>query len=297
MHPSIPKNARVQRAGFTLIELLMAIAIIALLIGLLLPAISAVQTRGRVAQVVSEIKALEGALTEFNTLHGRYPPSRIHLYETRAGWFPPASAPTADKTEANRSRTYIRAVWQQFNFDNPQFPANFFANAQTRQSDGEKYIELNGSECLVFFLGGVKNADGALSGFSTIPTRPFDNTSTGRVTPFFNFVPDRLIDSNGNGVPEYVDPLSGQLMPYIYYSSYDGKGYRDADVTGGLAYYKQSSTTAWSPDTFQIISPGFDFTYGPGGEFDPEKADSQLVNTRSSERDNITNFHGGLLAD
>src|SRR5688572_15597144 len=51
-----------KRAAFTLIELMVAISIIALLIGLLLPAFNGARRNARIAEVTTEIKSLENAL-------------------------------------------------------------------------------------------------------------------------------------------------------------------------------------------------------------------------------------------
>ena len=68
-----------KRAAFTLIELMVAISIIALLIGLLLPAFNGARRNARIAEVTTEIKSLENALAAFKAKYGTYPPSRIML--------------------------------------------------------------------------------------------------------------------------------------------------------------------------------------------------------------------------
>lgn len=59
--------------GFTLIELLVVIAIIAILAGLLLPAVSAARQRAAVARARAEIKTLQTAINQYKTDYGRYP--------------------------------------------------------------------------------------------------------------------------------------------------------------------------------------------------------------------------------
>jgi hypothetical protein len=209
-----------------------------------------------------------------------------------------------DKAEANRSRAIIRRFWPQFDFSMPtmpkrSFPTGMFANPQTT-SAGENYVQLNGSECLVFFLGGVKDTypGGALSGFSKNPARPFEPGGT-RLGPFFEFKPDRLKEgSDTDNMDVYVDPIPSQLEPYIYYSAYEGSGYDAADTFGGLSAYTQGSSASapsWKPKSFQIISPGFDGAYGTGGEYNEKTADSLFTGARSEEHDNITNFSSGPL--
>lgn len=59
--------------GFTLIELLTVVAIIAILAGLLFPAISAARRKAQVAQAETEIKSIESAMKSYYTEYGRWP--------------------------------------------------------------------------------------------------------------------------------------------------------------------------------------------------------------------------------
>jgi prepilin-type N-terminal cleavage/methylation domain-containing protein len=301
---------RHRRAAFTLIELLISITIIAVLIGLLLPAINAARRNARIAQVKAEVGALEGALAEFKNEYGDYPPSYIRLYETSDGWSGTGDN-AGEKVAARTSRTRIRQIWNSFDFSAPKYPTGFFGGANSgikTSSGGNRYIELAGSECLVFFLGGVKENgsyastttfnNSALIGFSKNAAQPFNGTNKGtRLGPFLEFNISRLQDGNTNFVNEYLDPLPGQSQAYLYFSAYDGGGYVGTDNTlSGLSPYSQSASAAWNAKSFQIISPGFDGEYGTGGVFNPDNAESTLINSREPERDNITNFHGGALA-
>lgn len=61
------------RPAFTLIEMLVVIAIIVLLIGLLMPAISGAFKKAKVARASSEAKAIAGAVRAYYTEYGRMP--------------------------------------------------------------------------------------------------------------------------------------------------------------------------------------------------------------------------------
>ncbi|MEK6643331.1 MAG: prepilin-type N-terminal cleavage/methylation domain-containing protein [Planctomycetota bacterium] len=60
-----PALARKRRVAFTLIELLIVIAIIALLISILLPALSAAREEGRRVMCLSNMKAIGGAMNQY----------------------------------------------------------------------------------------------------------------------------------------------------------------------------------------------------------------------------------------
>lgn len=104
-----------KKTGFTMIELLVVLGIIALLVGLLLPALSAVKNIAKETKQKAQFTAIELALTAFKNDYGDYPPSS-DAYETGAysgaqtlaeallGWdllgFHPKSAWRADGLDA-----------------------------------------------------------------------------------------------------------------------------------------------------------------------------------------------------
>jgi hypothetical protein len=185
--------------------------------------------------------------------------------------------------------------------------------------DGTAGITLTGAECLVAFLGGVIDATGVPTGFSKNPANPFA-TGGNREGPFFEFqggatvsggsitFSGRFVDINNNRFPEYLDTLSGQTRPYLYLSSYDGRGYnlpadlptylRPPMLSPAFDLYRQANSPTAAPykaNSFQIISPGRDAAYGTGGYFSATDAACLSAAARQVEWDNITNFHGGAL--
>lgn len=333
-------NTRPRRTGFTLVELLAVIVVISILMAFLLPAFSGVKKNARIAQVRAEISALESAIASFKQKYGVEPPSRVVLYETAAGW-------NADPD----SRGKIRQIWPQFDFTATR---NVDLNDTAGQAPSGTApneigkITLSQGECLVFFLGGIlqrpedSDSDGLLdggedldsdsklgaivnnsgtilkgtaTGFSKNPINPFA-LGGGRDTAVFEFDPARLVDTNNNGYPEFVDQLPSQSYPYLYMSSYEGQGYRSNSSLATFEFataaqaaatpfpptgpYLQSQTvttsTPWKAKSFQIVSPGFDNNYGPFGVWTEASAEADLSATnRNYEVDNITNFHSTTL--
>lgn len=277
------------RSAFTLVELVIVISIIVLLIGLLIPVLGSVQRKVRIAQVTVEVQSLSAALESFKSKYGHYPPSRITLYSSGS-----VNPPTGWFTDP-QSMQKIRQFWPQFNFTmGGGFPF----------PPGKTTITLDGPECLVFFLGGARDIDGTFIGFSNNPAKPFSPLGNSRVPRFFDFRQDRLSDIDNDKNPEYRDVFPGQTMPYIYLSS--RYSVNDLDQDGDLNttndrwmqnIYTQGtgSNSFWNPQTFQIVSPGPDSIYGPGGLYEPKSADVDLIGNREAERDNITNFSNGTL--
>jgi prepilin-type N-terminal cleavage/methylation domain-containing protein len=315
MQSSAPgRSVRARRApsaptAFTLLELLIAIAIIGILAGLILTVAGAANIRAKNAQVTVDIKDIERGIAAFKQKFGIEPPSRVTLYETAGGWNGDA-----------RSMGIIRRIWPQFDF-------TYAAEGGTIDIDGDgtaggAAITLTGSECLVFFLGGVPQVatgtgGGAPLGFSQNPADPFNRNGSNR-DRFMEFNTSRLfllkppIAPAAHTVNSYMDTLPGQTLPYLYLSSYDGQGYDitnelpagpngnqtfvDVYRTGPNGSGSPNPSSPWTPNSYQIISPGADQAYGTGGEYEQGDSKGLLVGARSAERDNITNFSTNTLA-
>ncbi|MDZ4685782.1 MAG: prepilin-type N-terminal cleavage/methylation domain-containing protein [Planctomycetaceae bacterium] len=309
---SSPPPRRPGGRGFTMIELMVVIVIIAILIGMLLPAIGGVQRNVRNAAVQAELNRIATAIVAFKTKYGSEPPSTVRIPETGgangANWLP-------------RDRAIIRQLWPQFNF-----AATRMINDDTDTTD---VIGLETGEALVFFLGGLPDEETpgskrfTLVPFSRNPQDPFSRApNANREKSAYDFESGRLVDLDSDGFPEFLDSYPGQTNPILYFSSYDGNGYRLADFPGNQATvnktipvgpYRQGkldNSPEFNKGTFQLISPGLDHEYGPGGPYEagsdtplppwdrvaPEPFPVDILAAdRRTERDNITNFGNGPL--
>jgi prepilin-type N-terminal cleavage/methylation domain-containing protein len=276
----IRRTASQTRSAFTLIELLIAIAIIALLLALLLPAVSKVRTFANRATATSEMNQLAAATTKFQGDWGFYPPSSFII---------PSNVVTHAASVQLLKSKYVR--W------NPttDMAGNIIAPSVLAGAG----TVLNGNQSLVYFLGGPAGTGWAADG----PYAPSVSSTTSM--QYFAFPPAKLVAGTTysySGANVYLDPFGS---PYAYFGSNKVGGkynLTDSMAFNGTTIYPvmESATKFVNEKTCQIICAGENGPddslptgsrgFGAGGVWVPGTG---TYASSSSGGDDFGNFNGG----
>ena len=228
-----------------------------------------------------EIQELDCAVKAFNDRFGEYPPD------------------FGEQTNEQRVAAVKKFLLKAFpKCPESNYPVEFRDPANF---DPAKY---NPATALAFWLGGMRDADGKLIGFSADPQAPFDQNDKGRIPPFFDFEPQRL-DYNV-GTKYYPPSYQGDRSQgcYVYFraenGSYAGKAYAAAGNSGAMQDAQLSTGKKieyMNPNSFQIRSFGPDGRWGAtpqtrwgvmfptGSDYNPENYDD------------MGNFSTGMFKD
>lgn len=229
--------------AFTIVELLIVVTIIALLLGILLPSVSAIRAKAKETAEKAQLNTISMALEAFKQDYGDYPPSNWlaipplppltnycgaqKLSEALLGWdlmgFNPNSAWRADgKDSTGTTQVYDSSI----------------ANLQTRKGP---YLDL--ATANVFPLRKLFNNTGALAPDTNVicdvfkVRRTIDNSSAGK--PIMAGAPILYYKANTNNKTidaNYASNTSGRIYDYSDNSPLIQLGKLTANGNSGLMH-------------------------------------------------------------
>ncbi len=151
---------KTKRSGLTVIEILVVVGIIAILVGLLLPAVHTVQRMAKETKQKAQFTAIELGLAAFKSDYGDYPPSN---------WWDPSSAVSGQLRDYCGAQKLAEALvgwdllgfhpesaWRADGFDRNKAAATVYHASDTLQRRKDRYVELDTAN--VFLLGGDVDA-------------------------------------------------------------------------------------------------------------------------------------------
>lgn len=284
---------RVRRAGFTLVEVLTVIAIIGVLVGLLIPAISAARRYIAQSAMAFEVLTLSNAIDQYKNKYGDFPP---------------------DGSNSSVLQKHLKQV-----FPNMAPTELVLLDDYADCITGSPVGVMDPPEALVFFLGGfsddpaypfsgvggpffIQDSSGAQVNSSTPPaSRGSVQYNVTRNNPFFEFKQEQLYLDTSTGLTISTDeallasspndllpafrPSGSNIAPYVYFDSrtysFPVSGdrffnyYAPSDRGVARPYKSDDLRTTVAPtvnadahfryaddDSFQIIGAGLDDFYG-----------------------------------
>jgi type II secretory pathway pseudopilin PulG len=276
--------------AFTIVELLTVLAVIALLIGLLVPSLNMARNAARVAKQKVQFVAIDQALLAFRNDYGDYPPSvnpdpayagltycGAHmLAEALLGWdllgFHPASAWKADGTDAAGVKVYVGNDNVNLSQRRPRYLELESANAfRTRDiisqanwgylppddfflcdSFGQKTVYVGKSKISAGMPILYFKADPSKTRFGPDPD-PAGKSNIYEYEDNRDLIVAKAQDDGPNGMN--LNPLSdGSWFYNALYKIMDQKIWLNGAVTGRAWPHK--------PDSYILISAGLDGYYG-----------------------------------
>ncbi len=275
---------RRKRTGFTIVELLAALGIIALMVGLLIPALSMVRRTAKETKQKAQFTTISLALTTFKNDYGDYPPSdwtpaqftgdycgAQKLAEALLGWdllgFHPNSAWRADGLDAgNGPGTYDPAKARDNDgdgvpdsFDERKGPylelattnafrlGNIFNNTAPFAPNTFVLCDVFGAQKVMLANGKTARAGAPILYYRA-------NTPGRTIREIYNALDNDALVLIKQGADGGIHPLADPSIQYQYFYDY----IRDPKISARPWPYR--------PDSYILISAGVDGLYGTGDD-------------------------------
>ncbi len=256
-----------EKSGLTLVEILTVIAIIALLTGILIPAVTAVKNAAKDVKQAGQFSTIELALTAFKNDYGDYPPSAWNsgsiyaggqkLTEALLGWdllgFHPGSAWNWEGKDAAGTLVYNSS------------PANLSARKGPYLESGTQYaFTLKALFGSALFTRNGENTYVLCDVFGATKVTLPDGSSVKAGAPILYYKADpsgktinAIYDDEDNmTIIQVKEAVDGVTTPFDENAFYDC--IRDPKI----------AATAWpyNPSSYILISAGADGVYGTGDD-------------------------------
>ena len=218
----------------------MVIAIIAVLLGLLLPAIQGARQAGKRMQAKSEISQIATAADAFKTDWGAYPPTVFTV---------PITKVSTDPNFLFLANRY------------PRWAASIAENAATGLPVPAGGATLTGNQSMVYFLAGPSLTgwakDQPVAASAGASSKDFYLQADGSKYLAGNAIVGTVSNGYGNANPVYMDPYG---LPYQYFGSNKIGGKYTGTVTIGVTTFApvtdQKTGKFANENGCQIISAG-----------------------------------------
>lgn len=273
---------RRKRTGFTVVEVLAAVGIIALMVGLLIPALSMVRRTAKETKQKAQFTTIELALTAFKNDYGDYPrsdwllpPARGSDYcgsqkltEALLGWDLLGFHPQSDfrSNGYNDDRVFIYDANNPVFFDQRRGPYLELASANAFRLGNISFRYpgiFNNTRplapntfvlCDVFGAKKVTLANGETvrAGAPILYYRA--NTSAKTIREIYNVLDNDALINIKQTADGKIHPLADTRNQYLYFYEY----IRDPKISARPWPYR--------PDSYILISAGVDGLYGTGDD-------------------------------
>ena len=216
---NIPPRSVIPRRAFTLVELLVVVSIIAILIGVLLPAMGSIRRKAKVVQTASQLSTLDQGLEQFradSSIGGTFPPSAGDDPTDRRLIANPLEETTAQKpqTAVSGAHLLVHALVGADLLGAPGFRDldndGYWSNDTHRGVGGAYELEDDGTEVQPRYGGAGYVSDKMKEeSISTLG----ELEETGKI---YNWADDAVRVSATRSQPLFVDPWD---RPILYYKA------------------------------------------------------------------------------